>query len=329
MTATPPAKIAELYDLIAAADANGPVPHRDAEALSGLSGRKTVGLLQRLAASRASTPDRCYVEIGVFQGLTLLSVALAAPDANCFGIDDFSILDPEQNNLTIVENRIRDLAVTNAQLINSDYEAALARLPDHVGNRSLGVCFIDGAHDYRSQLMGLLLALPHLADDGVLVVDDANYAFVRRATADFLLTHPDFRLIFEAYSPAHPANMERAELSEWEAGWLNGIHIISRDPDHTLPDRLPPLADDRALYVNDWLVHRHGLAELAPEALEIASAIVSADQDAETQARQALLRHHKERASRFESLLPDRNTRSNGLTRGSFNRPQADQETAS
>ncbi|MBT5050995.1 MAG: class I SAM-dependent methyltransferase [Rhodospirillaceae bacterium] len=320
MTAKTPAPIAELYDLIAAADAEGPVPHPGDKALSGLSGRKTVGLLQRLAAARASIPERCYVEIGVFQGLTLLSVALAAPEANCFGIDDFSILDPEEKNLAIVKNRIRDLGATNARLINSDYEVALASLPEHVGNRRLGVCFIDGAHDYRSQLMGLLLALPHLADDGVLVVDDANYAFVRRATSDFLVTHPDFRLIFEAYSPAHPANMDRSELAQWEAGWLNGIHVIARDPAHALPHRLPPLADDRALYVNDWLVHRHGLAALAPEALEIASAIVAADQGAETAARQSLLQRHAECKAELEALFPDRNTRSAGLTEGHVNR---------
>ena len=47
-----------------------------AEGLSGISGLKTVGVLQRLARLFAGETDACYLEIGVFQRLTLVSVAL-------------------------------------------------------------------------------------------------------------------------------------------------------------------------------------------------------------------------------------------------------------
>jgi hypothetical protein len=61
-----------------------------------------VALLQRLAAARAGEASVCYAEVGVFQGLTMLSVALAAPGLACIGIDDFSILDPKGENLAVV-----------------------------------------------------------------------------------------------------------------------------------------------------------------------------------------------------------------------------------
>ncbi|MBT6361608.1 MAG: hypothetical protein HOJ67_05380, partial [Rhodospirillaceae bacterium] len=59
--------------------------HRD-DGLSGLAGLKTVGALQRLAQLMSADETACYLEIGVFQGLTLVSTALDAPDLPCFGI---------------------------------------------------------------------------------------------------------------------------------------------------------------------------------------------------------------------------------------------------
>jgi hypothetical protein len=291
--------IAQLIEIIEAADRDGPLPHPRSAELTGLSGKKTVALLQRLAAARAGQANLCYAEVGVFQGLTMLSVALTAPGLPCIGIDDFSILDPKGENLAVVQRRIKDFGAANVILVNADYEAVLVDFGARFPGKKIGVYFVDGAHDYRSQLMGLMLGLPHLAEDAAVVIDDTNYAFVRRATDDFLRTHPDWRLVFDAYSPGHPANLDKATLARFEAGWLNGVHVLARDPTGRWPRMSPPLADDRALYVNDWLVHRHGLAARAPEALALA-------------------------AQTWPSTapFPDRNTHSEGLPQARFNRPR-------
>lgn len=311
---TNPAAIQSVIDAIKAAESDGPLPHSGSDALGGLSGHKTIGLLQRLAVNAAADPDTCYLEIGVFQGLTLLSVALTAPGLACFGIDDFSILDPEGHNLGIVNRRLSDLGAKNASLINADYEAALHQLDSHIGDRKCGVYFVDGAHDYRSQLLALLLGERFLSEHGVIVIDDANYAYVRRSTQDFLLARPDFKLVFDAYSPAHPANLDAKTLARFEASWLNGIHVLVRDPGNTLPVMTPPLSDDRALYVNDWLVHRHGLAVLAPEALALAAAVCDGDDAAEAEARARLIeRKNVNPVPGLAPEFPDRNTYSKGL----------------
>lgn len=306
---------------IEAAERDGLLVDRRAEGLSGISGLATVALLQRLVAARKDTADACYVEIGVFQGLTLVSVALAAPRLPCIGIDDFSILDPAGENLGVVRKRLAAFDVANARLVNADYEAALASFAHHGEGRRIAVYFVDGAHDYRSQLMGLMLGLPWLADDAVVVVDDANYAFVRRATDDFLTIHPDWRLLFDAYSPGHPANLDRPALARFETGWLNGIHVLVRDPAGLLPDMRPPLAADRGLYVNDWLVHRHGLADLAPEALTLAAAVLADSPAEEHRATTVLAARRAALAHRIDRRFPDRNTDSAGLPERRFNRP--------
>lgn len=301
------------------ADANGLVSDKGADVLGGLSGRATVGALQRLVglAKGGHSHNLCYLEIGVFQGLSLLSVAIEHPDFPCFGIDNFSILDPKGENLGIVQDRTRRLNATNAHLINQDYEAALEQLRGHIGERKVAVFFIDGAHDYRSQLMALLLIRPYLAERAVIIVDDANYFDVRQSTRDFLVAHPEFKMVFESYSPGHPANLERDVLDRYEAGWLNGVNVLVVDHAHVLPVMLPrvePLARD--LYVNEWLAHRHRYAELAPQALDLAAAAIEGGDEAAAKA--TLLAAHAPGKAKFDARHPDRNLHCDGLPEGHF-----------
>ena len=93
--------------------------------------------------------------------------------------------DPEKKNLSIVEERLTKLQLDNAFIINNDYEDALENLRHTIGDKKIGVYFIDGPHDYRSQLMCLELALPYLHEQAVIIVDDSNYRNVRQANRDF------------------------------------------------------------------------------------------------------------------------------------------------
>ena len=311
--------IASVLEALAETERRGLAADRARESLSGLSGEKTVGALQRLARLFEGDATACYLEIGVYQGLTLVTTALAAPGLPCIGIDNFATLDPKGDNKKIANARLREFKTDNATLIDSDFEAALGRLDALLYGRRVGVYFIDGPHDYRSQMVCMLAAKRHLHDNAVIVVDDANYPDVRRADRDFLVGHPEFRLAFEAYSPAHPANMTASERGRWEKGWLNGVNVLVRDPDGLLPEMLPPVNDDRSIYFNEWLVHRLRQAELAPEAVAMADAVVSGDKVAEKKARRALAARHAGLEGASDGRFADRNTYSNGLTEARFN----------
>ena len=306
--------------VIAETDRSGLLTDRREDGLTGLSGMKTVGLLQRLVGLFADDRTACYLEIGVHQGLTLVSVALEAPRTRCFGIDNFATLDSEGQNLGVVHERLDRFGVRNASLLNMDFEEALERLDVHLEGHRLALYFVDGPHDYRSQMVALLQAKGRLSERAVIVIDDANYPDVRMATRDFLLGHADFRLAFEAYTSAHPANMSSEERASSEDGWLNGVHVLVRDPDGLLPPMLPPVEADRTLYRNEWLVHRLAMAELAPEAVALAGAICGDDDQAADAARATLLQRHAERAGLFDGRAPDRNTRSEGLPLARLNR---------
>ena len=290
-----------------------------ARGLSGISGLKTVGLLQRLQRLFAGDATACYLEIGVFQGLTLVSAALEAPGMSCFGVDNFRILDPDGENLSIVNQRIDAFGTRNARLLNMDFEAALEGFAVHDSGRKVAVYFVDGPHDHRSQLICLLLAKQHLHERAVIVIDDANYADVRLATRDFLLGHPEFKLAFEAYTADHPANLDAVTKQAAEAGWLNGVNVLITDPDGLLPSMLPEVSADRALYFNEWLTHRLRLAELAPEALMLADAVVRKDAVADGAARERLEAKYAAMKTVFDSRHEDRNVASRGLTAARLN----------
>jgi hypothetical protein len=200
------------------------------EGVTGLSGDKIVGFLQRCARIAMKSKNACYLELGVFQGLTLTSVATAVPSMTCFGIDDFSQFDADGENRSKVERRLKEHTSGNGNLINADFEDALLSLRRHIGDKEVALYFVDGPHDYRSQYLSLDFSREHLSNEAVIVVDDSNYEHVRRANRDWLRANPDFSLLYEAYTSCHPGNMSSVMERAARSGWWNGINVIVRDP---------------------------------------------------------------------------------------------------
>ncbi|AGY57854.1 class I SAM-dependent methyltransferase [Gloeobacter kilaueensis] len=263
--------INKVIDAIKAAEAEGLLSADADGILTGFSGKKLVGALQRIASLFAEQAGVCYLEVGVFQGLTLLSVASACRSLPSYGIDNFAFFDPEGKNLAIIKDRMAQLNVQNAVLINKDYEDALETLSTEIGDRKVALYLVDGPHDYRSQLMCLELVIPYLHQQAVIVVDDSNYRHVRQANRDFLVTHPEFKLAFEAYSACHPVNASAVQQQESRNGWWNGVNIIVRDLEQLLPPMYPPTERDRKLFENEHIVHAAAMAEYAPEAVGLLS----------------------------------------------------------
>ncbi|WP_153798932.1 class I SAM-dependent methyltransferase [Foetidibacter luteolus] len=226
----------------------------ESEVLTGFSGKKLIGTLQRFS-NYLVNEDNCYLEVGVFQGLTLLSVAMSIQRGEAYGIDNFAYFDKDSKNFSIVKDRIARLKLTNANIINMDYEDALEGLNDHIKGRKVSVYFVDGPHDYRSQLMCLELGKHYLADNAVVIIDDCNYNHVRQANRDFLVAHPEFKLLYQAYTNAHPGNMTPEEKKDAEEGWWDGVNILVKDPENLLTPIYPPCRRDKTLFENESTLH--------------------------------------------------------------------------
>jgi hypothetical protein len=253
----------------------GPIDPLDFDGvLTGFSGEKLMAWLHSATALLCG-PQSVYLEIGVFQGLTLISTAARNPDIACFGIDNFSLFNEGRENLKTVEDRMKRLGVGNATVINLDFEEALHDLGSYLGGRKVGVFFVDGAHDYRSQLVSLLKGKTFLAEDCVIVIDDSNYAHVRQANADFLRSQPEFALLFEAYTPGHMANLQGTEKEAAAAGWWNGVNVMVRDREHLI-ERRYPREESKQMYFDSHDVFRHEFSELAFPALKAAQDLLTA-----------------------------------------------------
>lgn len=241
-------------------------PRPDATTEDGFSGAALMNLLSTLTGVLCDA-DHAYTEVGVYRGLTLTTIA-SGTEAPCVGIDDFSLFNADGSNKAAVEGRLAAAGCANATLADSDFEVALRNWPDlgHGASR-IGVLFIDGPHDYRSQLMGLLLGRPHMRDHGVIVVDDANYAHVRQASYDFVAAHPEWALVAEITTAGHPDVVTAEQRTEARAGWWNGVHVLQHDPDGTL-SRLAIPETDLGMYVDSHDVFRHRFGPTALSALE-------------------------------------------------------------
>lgn len=231
----------------------------------GFSGAALMDLLAHLTEVLCDSKN-AYTEIGVYRGLTLSMVA-SRSQVPCVGIDDFSLFNADASNRSAVEQRLADLGCQNAVLVDLDFEVALREWRNLAhGAEAIGVLFVDGPHDYRSQLMALLLGRPSMRQGGVIVVDDANYAHVRQASYDFLAAFPDWGLVVEITTPGHPDVVTPEQHADARIGWWNGIHVLQHDPSGELP-RLQPLRVDISQHVASHDVFRHRFGLVALDAL--------------------------------------------------------------
>tara|TARA_B110000902_G_C14248027_1_gene565026 strand:+ start:698 stop:1603 length:906 start_codon:yes stop_codon:yes gene_type:complete len=237
--------------------------------LDGMSGNKLLYTIHSLTELLCSDTD-VYLEVGVFRGLTLLTNSNKNNNIKCFGIDNFSLFDENSENKHFILNKSNELNLKNCLLIDADYEDALSNLSSHIGNCKVGVFFIDGAHDYRSQLVSLLQIKPFLNENSVIIIDDANYPHVRQATNDFLKSHTEFALLFEAYTKSHPNNMDINEFEDTaKNGWWNGVNIIVNDSNNNL-GRVLTSEIGKDLYFITHDIFRNKYATLSYDIIKLA-----------------------------------------------------------
>jgi predicted O-methyltransferase YrrM len=120
-----------------------------------------------------------YVNVGVWNGYSLLCGMEGHPDTPCVGIDNFSqYADRSAAFLARFEAR-KGPAHRFHRMDYRDYFAS-----EHEG--PIGFYFYDGDHAYEHQAEGLEVAEPYFSEDCVVMVDDTNWGRARQATYDFL-----------------------------------------------------------------------------------------------------------------------------------------------
>jgi hypothetical protein len=122
--------------------------------------------------------DLSFVNVGVWNGFTLLSGMVNNPQKTCVGIDNFSQFGgPRQAFL----ERFNKQKSPQHSFYDMDYRDYFRQF--HHG--LIGAYLYDGEHSYANQYEGLQVAEPFFADGCLVFVDDTNWSEPKSATLDF------------------------------------------------------------------------------------------------------------------------------------------------
>ncbi|MGV3525694.1 MAG: class I SAM-dependent methyltransferase [Candidatus Sericytochromatia bacterium] len=132
--------------------------------------------------------EQLYLNIGVWQGYSLLAGMLVRPARYCLGVDNFSEFGAPRLQC---QSLVQRFARPGQRLYEADYRQVL-----QAGiKRALGVYFYDGPHTAADQRWGLEAALPYLAPGARIFIDDTNCGPAREETLAFLSRHANYTLL--------------------------------------------------------------------------------------------------------------------------------------
>ena len=197
-------------------------PCRD---IVGMASPKKLHLLRKAVSFLSLTPSECYLEVGTYQGKSLVAALVDNPDRYAIACDNFSLFDEAlapKNKATLERNLQRYGLSSRVRFFDCDFRDLLPRWRTE-GLPPVGVYFYDGAHDEVSQYLAIRLAEDVLADEAVVIIDDWRYApdsqsfaeaGTRRALAD-----SSHQWKVEHILPAR----YNGDLDQW---W-NGVAVLS------------------------------------------------------------------------------------------------------
>jgi predicted O-methyltransferase YrrM len=140
----------------------------------GMASPKKLKLLNLAVSFLTKDDGECYLEVGTFQGKSLIAALLGNKGRAAIACDNFSEFDSEEDssNITILNQNLSRYGMSDSvRLYNEDFLSLLSRwkienLP------SVGVYFYDGAHDEASQYEAIRSVEDLLSDRALVIVDD-------------------------------------------------------------------------------------------------------------------------------------------------------------
>ena len=191
-------------------------------------GRTSAQVLQLLnRAISALEPGEIYCEIGCGAGANLIGALLDQGDRLAYGVDNLSDRDPSGQ---LLEQLGQNLAAFGLEeqvfCCDQDFEAFFQDLRQLESTEKIGIYFYNGPHDYRSQILALLLVKPFLADRSLILLGESHWDSVQQAVGDFIAAHPQCKLLLNLPTPeiVHPSdsiqilswNIHETDRADWD-----------------------------------------------------------------------------------------------------------------
>lgn len=183
------------------------------DAVTGFTGPNELAVLHWAASLLPS--DEVYLEVGTFKGRSLCATVQDARDQKFLAMENFLEfgMAGQEARAELEANLTRWAGSADVTLLEGDCFKLMAdttALPDPVG-----VYFYDGEHTLLSHYLALAVVEPLLADEALVLVDDATWPVVQRAHHQFIKRHRGWEIA------------ERWDAREADDPlWANGLHAL-------------------------------------------------------------------------------------------------------
>lgn len=166
-------------------------------------------------AARLLPDSEAYLEVGTFKGRSLCGAVRGLRGTRLYAMENFMEfgMAGEQAREELHRNLERYAGDAQVELLEGDCFALMTQ--PAVLDRPVGAYFYDGEHTLLSHYLALAVVEPLLADEALVLVDDASWPVVQRAHRLFLRRHPGWSI--EATWDAREADDPR---------WANGLHAL-------------------------------------------------------------------------------------------------------
>jgi len=155
--------------------------------VEGLSSPKVCNFLNRLVARLDE--GACYLEVGTFKGLTLISAALGNRGRQCVGCDKFRLYGRFTGFGPFAKRALlRNVARYRQGSASIEIHHTTSRnlFAEQRILQPVGVYFYDGDHSFAGTHHGMVAAAPYLAERAIVLVDDWSDPVIRGATREGL-----------------------------------------------------------------------------------------------------------------------------------------------
>ncbi|BDZ58208.1 class I SAM-dependent methyltransferase [Barrientosiimonas endolithica] len=194
-------------------DPRDPYWRQHTERVDGFTSPNELAVLN--LAARLLPANEAYLEVGTFKGRSLSGVVRGITSRRFYAMENFGEFG--MSGVRAREELMRNLATyageADVELIEGDCFALLAK-PGLI-DRPVGVYFYDGEHTLLAHYLALAVAEPVLADEALVLVDDASWPMVQRAHRLFLQRHPGWEVAATWDAPVND-----------DPRWANGLHAL-------------------------------------------------------------------------------------------------------
>lgn len=161
----------------------------------GLTGAGTIDIIRNCA--RLIDPDKCYLEVGIYQGTNIAGVAQYT-SCDCYGVDNFSEVFAEdklfeKTTEELVQDKIDKFELKNLKYFKQDYKQFLLNRKD-IHGKKVEIYFYDGPHQFQDQIDGIMLAKDLLADQALIFIDDCAAPNVQKSV-EILVNDYGFKFV--------------------------------------------------------------------------------------------------------------------------------------